>query len=187
MNSTEKLSNLVLAPYIIKATALIGKQRQVGGNQFRHAMATLAILLDYKLFDDYVVLKAAVIHDLFEDVPETNVWDIRNIKDPDANNVVDLALELTRSKDVDKETYLRNILENGSKNAKLIKVADRIDNITDLHIDTQTDVEKYLQYIDHAEKYILPMAEEVNKDMVKELRDLIVDRRKKLSKWKENE
>jgi len=72
MDDIEKLKNLVLAPYILKATALIGKQRNVGGNQFRHAMATFAILLDYKLFDDPILLKAAVIHDLIEDVPETN-------------------------------------------------------------------------------------------------------------------
>jgi len=32
---------------------------------FRHQMSTLAILLDYK-FADPVLLKAAVIHDLFE-------------------------------------------------------------------------------------------------------------------------
>ena len=67
MNDTDKLINLVLAPWIIKATALIGKRRNVGGNQFRHAFATLAILFDYKLFDDYVLLKASVIHDLLED------------------------------------------------------------------------------------------------------------------------
>jgi hypothetical protein len=38
MNETEKLKNLILAPYIVKATTLIGKQRDVGGNQFRHAL-----------------------------------------------------------------------------------------------------------------------------------------------------
>ena len=56
MSDIEKLQNLVLAPYIIKSTALIGKVRHVGGNQFRHAMATLTILLDYKLFGDPVLL-----------------------------------------------------------------------------------------------------------------------------------
>ncbi len=78
MTAEEKLKNLVLAPYIIKATALIGIKRGVGGNQFRHAMATMAILLDYKLFDDYVLLKATVIDDLFEDVPSTNEMEITN-------------------------------------------------------------------------------------------------------------
>src|SRR5674476_1372585 len=95
MNDTEKLKNLVLATYILKATALIGKKRNVGGNQFRHAMATFAILLDYKLFDDYVLLKASVIHDLIEDVPETDEQELRQI-DEQANDVVDLVLELSK-------------------------------------------------------------------------------------------
>ena len=55
-----------LAPYIVKAMALIGVQRRGGSNMFRHQLSTLAILLDYKLVDP-VLLKAAVIHDLFED------------------------------------------------------------------------------------------------------------------------
>jgi hypothetical protein len=40
-------------------------------------MATLAILLDYKLFDNPVLLKAAVIHDLIEDIPETSQYELR--------------------------------------------------------------------------------------------------------------
>ncbi len=137
MNETEKLKNLVLAPYIIKATTLIGKQRGVGGNQFRHALATMAILLDYKLFDDYVLLKASVIHDLLEDVPETNENELRHIDDQ-ANQVVDLVMEVTRRKGVTKADYLKRILEKGSRNAKFLKVADRISNLTDLHRDTHS-------------------------------------------------
>ena len=45
----------VLAPYILKATALIGVQRRCGGNQFRHQFATLGILIDYKYFDLIIV------------------------------------------------------------------------------------------------------------------------------------
>ena len=52
MDATEKLRNLVLAPYIIKATALIGKRRVTGGNMFRHQIATMGIIFDYKLFDN---------------------------------------------------------------------------------------------------------------------------------------
>lgn len=179
MNDTEKLKNLVLAPYIIKATALIGKERHVGGNQFRHAFATLAILIDYKLFDDPVLLKAAVIHDLLEDVPETNESELRQI-DSDANRVVNLVLEVTKSKNTPKAVYLKRILEQGSNNAKLLKVADRISNLTDLHRDIFTR-RKMNAYIDQTEKYILPMATEVNKNMETELKDLIAIRRKHLN------
>jgi len=179
MNETEKLKNLTLAPYIIKATALIGKQRTVGGNQFRHALATMAILMDYKLFDDYVLLKAAVIHDLLEDVPETDVNELRRIDDQ-ANEVVDLVLEVTRPESMTKEDYLKGILSKGSQKAKILKVADRISNLTDLHRDqyARRDMSNYL---DQTEKYVLPMALEVNKDMANELKDLIDKRRKQMN------
>jgi GTP pyrophosphokinase len=175
MTETEKLKNLILAPYIIKATALIGKERNVGGNQFRHALATMAILIDYKLFDNYILLKSAVIHDLLEDIPETNEQDLRNIDDQ-ANQVVDLVLEVTKPKDMAKADFLKGILEHGSRNAKILKVADRISNLTDLHRD-QYSKNKMDEYLDQTEKYVLPMAVEVNKDMALELRDLIDARR----------
>ena len=49
--------------------ALIGVQRRGGSNMFRHQFSTMAILLDYKIVDP-VLLKAAVIHDLFEDAAD---------------------------------------------------------------------------------------------------------------------
>lgn len=178
MNDTEKLKNLVLAPYIIKATALIGKQRNVGGNQFRHALATMAILIDYKLFDG-VLLKAAVIHDLIEEVPETNEQELRLI-DTQANQVVDLVLEVSKPKNMAKSAFLKNILEQGSRNAKILKVADRISNLTDLHRDHYTK-KKMTEYLAQTEKYILPMAYEVNQDMAVELKDLVSKRKKQLN------
>jgi len=178
MDATEKLRNLVLAPYIIKATALIGKRRNVGGNQFRHAIATMGILLDYKLFDDYVLLKASVIHDLFEDIPETNEKEIRSL-DNQADQVVDLVLEVTRPKSMAKTNYLKKLLENGSRNAKILKVADRISNLTDLHRD-QYSRNKMCEYLDQTEKFVLPMADQVNENMAIELKDLIRVRRKQM-------
>ena len=171
MDDTGKLSNLVLAPWIIKATALIGKQRNVGGNQFRHGLATMAILLDYKLFDDYVLLKASVVHDLIEDLPETNESELRRL-DYQANQVVDLVKEVSRPKGQTKTDFLKSLLENGSRNAKLLKVADRISNLTDLHRDHYSKA-KMTSYLDQSEKYILPMANQVNENMAIELKDLI--------------
>ena len=179
MNETEKLRNLVLAPYIIKATALIGKERYVGGNQFRHALATMAILIDYKLIEDYVLIKAAVIHDLLEDVPETNEYELRQI-DYDANQVVDLVLEVTRPKGMTKANFLKKILENGSRNAKILKVADRISNLTDLHRD-QYSRKEMNNYLDQTEKYVLPMAMDVNRNMAIELVDLTAKRKKQMN------
>lgn len=179
MNATEKLKNLVLAPYIVKATALIGKQRNVGGNQFRHALATMSILIDYKLIDDYVLLKAAVIHDLIEDIPDTNEQELRQI-DEQANQVVDLVLEVTRSKGLTKANFLNRILVHGSRNAKILKVADRISNLTDLHRDHYSR-KKMKEYLEETEKYVLPMAKEVNENMAVELKDLLCKKRNQMN------
>jgi GTP pyrophosphokinase len=176
MTSLDSLKNLVLAPYILKATALIGVQRQVGGNQFRHCFSTLGILLDYKFFSDSVLLKASLLHDLLEDLPETQVDEIRSI-DSEGYQVVALVLEVTRRKDETKSQYLQRVLEFGSRNALLLKCADRISNLTDLHRDTQT-IEHISGYLDQTEKYIIPMAKQVNPDMLIELTDLVARRRR---------
>lgn len=180
MSDLEKLTNLVLAPYIIKATALIGVQRKIGGNQFRHSFATLGILLDYKLFSDHILLKASVIHDLIEDVPSTDIYGLKCIDD-DAWKVVELVQEVTRKPDEEKTHYLKRVLDNGSRNALLLKAADRISNLTDLHLGFFSDL-KMCSYLDETEQYILPMALRVNQDMVIELRDLIDIRRRLITK-----
>jgi GTP pyrophosphokinase len=176
MTALETLKNLVLAPYILKATALISVQRDVGGNQFRHSFSTLGILLDYKFFENSVLLKASLLHDLLEDLPETQVDEIRWI-DGDGSDVVRLVLEVTRRKEETKEQYLKRILDKGSDNALLLKCADRISNLTDLHRDIRTD-QKISDYLDQTEKYVIPMARRVNADMLLELNDLVAKRRR---------
>lgn len=175
MNEIDYLRNLVLAPYILKATALIGVSRRVGGNQFRHAFSTLGILFDYKYFYDSVLLKASLIHDLLEDLPGTMIDEIRQT-DEEGYRVVDLVLEVTKREGESKPEYLQRVLETGSTNALILKCADRISNLTDLHRDTDSD-EKISRYLDQTEQFILPMAEKVNAYMVVELTDMIAKRR----------
>ena len=177
MDNKEKarLENMVLAPYIQKATALRGKKRFVGGNQFRHALSTMGILFDYLIIDP-VLLKAAIIHDLFEDLNEsTSPEDIIRI-DSDGQEVYKLVMEVTRrcteGIQEPKEEFLQRILDKGSDKAKILKCADRISNLTDLHTDifNKSFVRKYLK---ETKKYVLPMARQVNKNMVLELEDII--------------
>jgi GTP pyrophosphokinase len=179
MNNYEPLIDLVLAPYIIKALDLVSVPRHTGGNQFRHAFMTLGILLDYKYFSDPVLLKASLLHDLLEDMPWTRVDDI-NCIDMDGNKVVDLVREVTKNHGEKKADYLQRVLEHGSVNARTLKIADRISNLTDLHLDLYPK-QKISQYLDETEKFVIPMAEQVNHNMVTELRDLIIKRRQILS------
>lgn len=175
MNDLETLRNLVLAPYIMKATALIAVNREVGGNQFRHSFSTLGILLDYKYYNDSVLLKASLLHDFLEDLPDSHVDEIRLI-DHEGPQVVKLVLEVTRRKEETKSQYLERILSTGSRNALILKCADRISNLTDLHHDTHTE-QKISEYLDQTERYVIPMAKKVNQDLVIELTDLVARRR----------
>ena len=179
MNDTEKtqLVELRLAPYIQKATALIGLARKVGGNQFRHAIATFGILLDYHIMDP-IILKASVIHDLIEDIKDFSHQEICDI-DSDGPEVLNLVLELTKG-DEPKEVYLQRILDSGSYKAKILKVADRISNLTDLHDDI-FGLDFIERYLNETEKFVYPLALEVNHNMAIEVRDLIDRRRKYLA------
>src|SRR4029078_3891017 len=90
------LGGITMAPYIVKAMALIGVRRRAGSNMFRHQISTMGLLLDYKVVDP-VLLKAAVIHDLFEEaagMPGVTENEITGI-DADGPDVYTLVMEVT--------------------------------------------------------------------------------------------
>jgi len=172
MENTEKvaLEKMVLAPYVQKATTLRGKYRYVGGNQFRHALSTFAILLDYHYMDP-VLLKASFIHDVFEDSTCVTPEEIKNI-DSDGPEVYELVMEVTRKNEESKDQYLERVLTQGSERARILKCADRISNLTDLHTDI-FDKQFVLKYIEETKNWVIPMAKQVNENMLIELKDII--------------
>src|SRR5205809_2740673 len=132
-NLEQQLANITLAPYIVKAMALIGVKRRSGSNMFRHQISTMGILLDYKITDP-MLLKASVIHDLFEDaatMPGVTEEEIRRI-DSDGPSVYELVMEVTirivGGVREPKSEYLLRIMQSGSARAKVLKLADRISN-----------------------------------------------------------
>jgi len=177
------LGRITLAPYIVKAMALIGVRRRGGSNMFRHQISTLGILLDYKILDP-VILKAAVIHDLFEDaraMPGVSQEEITRI-DSDGPAVYALVMELT-IRVIDgvrepKSEYLRRIMQTGSHRATVLKLADRISNLTALGF--VHDAAFVTRYLRETRTDILPWAEAVNPDMFRELSDLIENREQML-------
>ena len=179
MDIEHSLGRITMAPYIVKAMALIGVKRRGGSNMFRHQISTMGILLDYKILDP-VLLKAAVIHDLFEDAPTmpgVTEAEIAGI-DADGPAVYALVMEMTpRTVDGVKEPkteYLRRVMEEGSHRAKVLKLADRISNLTALGFVTDTAFVR--RYLAETRACILPRAEAVNPDMFKELSDLVENR-----------
>jgi (p)ppGpp synthase/HD superfamily hydrolase len=175
-NLENSLAQITMAPYIVKAMALTGVRRRAGSNMFRHQIGTLAILLDYKITDP-VLLKASVIHDLFEDAPtmpgvtETEITRI----DSDGPAVYALVMEVT-IRYVDgirepKAQYLRRIMREGSARAKKLKLADRISNLTSLGY--LNDVAFVKRYLAETRACILPYAEDIDPNMFRELSDLV--------------
>ncbi len=177
------LGTIRMAPYIVKAMALIGVRRRAGSNMFRHQISTMGILLDYKIIDP-VMLKAALIHDLFEDaagMPGVSEGEITRI-DSDGPAVYDLVMEVT-VRDVGgvkepKSEYLLRIMEHGSARAKVLKLADRISNLTALGFVHDFDFVR--RYVQETRAYILPHAEDVNADMFRELSDLVESRARQI-------
>jgi len=66
-----RLAAMTTAPYMALATYLISVSRMAAGNQFRHQCETRSILIDYGYVDS-VLHKAALTHDLIEDLPGFN-------------------------------------------------------------------------------------------------------------------
>jgi GTP pyrophosphokinase len=175
----QALGAITLAPYIAKATALIGVKRRGGSNMFRHQISTMGILLDYKIVEP-VLLKASVIHDLFEDaaqMPGVTEAEIAGI-DEDGPAVYALVMEMTArvrgGVAEPKHEYLRRVLVNGSPSAKVLKLADRISNLTALGF--VTDAAFVRRYVAETRECILPYAEAINPDMFRELTDLVESR-----------
>jgi (p)ppGpp synthase/HD superfamily hydrolase len=171
-----RLHGTHIAPYIQLATTLIGKQRQAGGNMFRHQLDTMAVLLDYGYIDS-VLIKASLVHDLIEDVPDFNHNLLLSV-DYESPSVYNLVLEVSRIPGETKSLFLRRIAETGSLKAKVLKVADRISNMISLGL---VNTPEFIgRYTEETVQYIYPIAEEIDKSMLTELRSLVESRRKLL-------
>jgi (p)ppGpp synthase/HD superfamily hydrolase len=172
----QELSGMHLAPYIQLATWLIGKSREAGGNMFRHQLDTMSILIDYGCIDS-VLLKASIVHDILEDIPDFNHNILLSI-DSDSHAVYELVQEISRRNGESKAEFLTRIRESGSPNAKILKVADRISNMISLGFVNNLDFVE--RYINETETFVLPLAAEVSHYMLRELEDLVNSRRKYL-------
>ncbi|MGP1510820.1 MAG: hypothetical protein ACTTIU_09850 [Treponema lecithinolyticum] len=171
-----QLKGIYLAPYMQLATALIGKSRYAGGNMFRHQIDTMATLIDYGYIDS-VLLKASVIHDLVEDIPDFDRNLILGI-DSESEQVYELVMEVTKKEGQSKSEYLRGIIEHGSEKAKILKCADRISNMISLGFVTNPAFIE--RYCDETEFFIFPIALAVDYNMYQELISLVITRRRYL-------
>ncbi len=166
------LNGIRLAPYIQLSTELIKKHRKAGGNMFRHQMETLAILIDYGYIDS-ILLKASVIHDCVEDLPDFDQNLVRKC-DSEGEEVLKLVLEVSKQENETKDAFLKRIIEKGSHRAKILKTADRISNMMSLGFVTEA---KFIEKTcNDTEAFVLPIALLVDFNMYQELISLLKSR-----------
>jgi (p)ppGpp synthase/HD superfamily hydrolase len=176
----QSLSGTRLAPYMQIATHLIGKSREGGGNMFRHQLDTMAILIDYNYLDT-LLLKASLVHDVLEDIPDFNHNLLLSI-DYESHSVYSLVQEVTRRQGEPKPAFLTRIKETGSQKAKILKTADRISNMISLGF--VNNLEFVERYINETEEYLLPIAAQADGNMLIELIDLISNKREYLKTFR---
>jgi (p)ppGpp synthase/HD superfamily hydrolase len=172
------LNGTHLAPYMELATLLIGKTRQGGGNMFRHQLDTMATLIDYGYIKP-VLLKASLVHDVIEDIPDFSRNTLLSI-DYDSPAVYELVMEVSRREGESKGEFLTRIRGKGSRDAKILKCADRISNMISLGFVNKTEFIR--RYCTETATYIYPIAEEVDRAMHAELKSLVNSRRELLEK-----
>jgi GTP pyrophosphokinase len=83
-----------------------------------------------------------------------------------------------------KTEYLRRIMQHGTSRAKVLKLADRISNLTALGFVNEASFVR--RYCDETRACILPYAEAVNANMFRELTDLVESRERWLPLMVEN-
>lgn len=175
-HNKELLSQINIAPYIQLGTTLISKARKAGGNMFRHQMDTYSVLIDYGYIDS-ILLKASVIHDCIEDIPDFDSNLIKNC-DEEGEEVLNLVLEVSKKNGESKPDFLKRIINKGSQKAKILKTADRISNMTSLGYVTEP---KFIEKTcNDTEYFMLPLAILVDYNMYQELIKLLESRRKYL-------
>lgn len=163
----------IVWPYIELARHLIKIERKGFGNMFRHQVETFAILIEFG-YDDPVLIKASLIHDLMEDGPKAGFTDFHRIvaTDHDGQDVYQLVQEMTRrtaaGKEEPKPVFLERIMQKGTPHARPLKLADRLSNVNSLF--STNNKEFISRYCTETRDHIMPYADEIDKRIAAELR-----------------
>ena len=118
-----------------------GQRRMDGRPYFVHPMSVYVTVSKYS--EDESLQKAALLHDVIEDTD----WTFEQITDLYGIRVAELVHALTNDDEqiklYGKPLYMADKVIQMSDDALLIKLADRLDNVSDMHGTTESFVRKY--------------------------------------------
>ncbi len=131
-------------------------------------ITTILHAAGFNEFDHEDLMIAALCHDLLEDTETT----LKEVEDLFGKKVGKFVVELTKPKGTKgrkKDEWLEKFV-NSSKDAKIIKLADRIDNLMDMR--GVWSEEKQISYASQA-KIILKSCGDANKQLANKLNETI--------------
>jgi len=145
---------LIKKAYNTAKDAFCGECRESGERYFEHLRCVALILIDtlyvYRHSDAYILICAALLHDIVEDIPS---WTITRVREEFGEEVAELVDWLTKRNA--KEYHERFI--NAPRNFFLVKLPDRLHNLLTIWSCPRA---KILRKIEETEKYYLPFAEQ---------------------------
>ena len=145
-----------------------------------HPIAVRHILSEVGGVEDAEVLAAALLHDTLEDTPTTREELIENF----GQRVCSLVEEVSDDKTLPKQTRKDLQIQHApqlSEGAVLIKLGDKISNVTDITNTPPTnwDSNRRLEYFEWAEK-VINNCPQVNEKLENYFKDIIQKGREKL-------
>lgn len=151
---------LVMLAYRLSKYGHMLKKRDGGDRYFEHPKRVALVLLDELNVSDSEMIIAALLHDIKEDSFILEWWDIEFFFGERVRNLVQI---LTKEKKGDKPFLEREYiakLRKAQRDARLIKLADRLDNLRDLG---GCLPEKQERILEETMRFYLPLARRTNR------------------------
>jgi (p)ppGpp synthase/HD superfamily hydrolase len=149
---------LIRKAYDDAKDAFRGVKRQGGERYFEHLRAVALILIVYMRVTDYRIIVAALLHDIFEDVPSWTIERIRREYGDEIAYFVECLSKPNRifkSKEECEYVYERR-LKAARRGVILIKMPDRLHNLITLW---SCSAEKRARKVAETKRFYLPLAE----------------------------
>ena len=155
-------------------------QHRIGGEDYIvHPTRVAQLVKKYKSSSELdMLVSAAYLHDTLEDT-NVNYYDLVKEFGP---GIASIVLELTTDEDMKKELgkkrYLQIKLKNMSSWALVIKLCDRLDNVSDMYTCSKEFIEKYKEETNEILNFI-----EKNRELSDTHKKIINDIRLKLKEY----
>ncbi|OHA45889.1 MAG: hypothetical protein A3A80_04420 [Candidatus Terrybacteria bacterium RIFCSPLOWO2_01_FULL_44_24] len=139
--------------------------RDSGERYFEHPKRVARILGDELSIWDVEMHESALLHDVMEDTFLLTWKDLKRIFGPRVYRLVRLLTKDPKPNKRQKKTYLANIA-NATEDVKILKLADRLDNVRSLSACTP---DKQARNLKETKEFFIPLARQTNAYLAQEL------------------